>query len=309
MKVQWLRPALLCLALFTGMTFAQDSDEASADISYESSEDVSETEAATAEDPFSELGLHPETGKIDIAGGVAALDLTDDFVFLNGKDADKLLQSWGNPPDSSVKGMIYPISEEGQALGYVVVVTYEEDGHVKDSDAKDIDYADLLKDMIESSQEANKERIKAGYGSMELLDWAEQPYYDQADHKLYWALDYKTDEGNTLNYNIRVLGRKGVLVLNVVSSTDKLPLLRQPMKDVMAMASFTPGNTYGDFDSSMDKVAEYTIAGLIAGAALKGGLWKVLIGALLAGKKLILVAIVAIGGLIAKLRGKSGEQA
>jgi hypothetical protein len=40
---------------------------------------------------------------------------------------------------------------------------------------------------------------------------------------LYWARELKFGEQpvNTLNYNIRVLGRKGVLVLNFIANMDQ----------------------------------------------------------------------------------------
>ena len=54
------------------------------------------------------------------------------------------------------------------------------------------------------------------------------PSYDAAAHKLYWAkeLMFGTDMDHTLNYNIRVLGRRGVLVLNAVAEMKQLAVIR-----------------------------------------------------------------------------------
>ena len=67
---------------------------------------------------------------------------------------------------------------------------------------------------------ANEEREKQGFERVTLIGWAEPPSYDAAAHKLYWAkeLAFADNPDHTLNYNIRVLGRRGVLVLNAYAS-------------------------------------------------------------------------------------------
>ncbi len=43
------------------------------------------------------------------------------------------------------------------------VISYQGDGYVKDDDAGDIDYDDLLKTMKEDTDAENTERKKGGY--------------------------------------------------------------------------------------------------------------------------------------------------
>src|SRR5438309_747452 len=69
---------------------------------------------------------------------------------------------------------------------WAVVITYDEDGYVKDDDAAKIDYVDLLKKMQQGIRDENDERKRAGYPTVELVGWAEPPRYDSASHKLYW---------------------------------------------------------------------------------------------------------------------------
>ena len=65
------------------------------------------------------------------------------------------------------------------------------------------------------------------------------------------------------------------------------------------------GNTYADFNPSIDKVAAYGIGALIAGkVAAKAGLLKGLIALLLASKKLLVVAAIAIGAAVKSLLGR-----
>lgn len=123
-------------------------------------------------------------------------------------------------------------------------------------------------------------------------------------HKLYWAKDLKftDDSSHTLNYGIRVLGRRGVLVLNAVASMDQLASVRRDMAKVIGFVEFNGGHRYADFIPGTDKVAEYGIAALIAGSlAAKAGLFKVLLGALIALKKLIVVAVVGAAAFLRRL--------
>ena len=100
-----------------------------------------------------------------------------------------------------------------------MTIDYSEDGYVKDSDASKINYDDLLKKMQKGLAGENPERRKQGYPAITLVGWAAPPHYDAETHKLYWAKDLKFEgtDGDTLNYNIRMLGRKGVLELNAVA--------------------------------------------------------------------------------------------
>jgi uncharacterized membrane-anchored protein len=256
-----------------------------------------------------------QTGKIDLPGGIATLNLTDSFRYLSPDDANKVLvTAWGNPPGTKTLGMIVPAGTSIIADdGWGVVITYDEDGHVKDDDADSIKYDELLKEMQDGLKSANEERVKQGYPAMTLMGWAEAPSYDKSTHKFFWAKELRVDQApqNTLNYNIRVLGRKGVLVLNAVAGMNQLGGIKQEMKHVIDFTEFTPGNRYADFDSKTDRIAEYGLAALVAGGvAAKLGFFGKLFALLLAFKKLILIGLAAIGSFFYKLFGrKSGDTA
>jgi len=276
---------------------------------------------ATASAPAAESGkkmtateflatLHYQGGKITLPNGIATLNLPDNFKYLSPDDTERVLvDAWGNPPNKEkTLGMIVPtkydvISPEG----WGVIITYVEDGHVKDSDADEIKYDELLKDMQKATEEHNADRIKAGYPALTLVGWAESPSYNKDTHKFYWAqeLATTTTPEHSLNYNIRVLGRKGVLVLNAISNMKQLADIKAEMPQVVAATEFTPGNTYNDFDSKTDHVAEYGLAALVAGGvAAKLGLFGKLLVLLVALKKVIVVAAIAVVAWLRKLFGR-----
>ena len=239
-----------------------------------------------------ETSFDYKQGNISFLNDQAFIETGLNLNYLDATDAQRLLtEGWGNPPDDRVLGMLLPsgISPFDFEKGWGVVVTYADEGYVSDKEANKIDFDKMLKDMQRGTIEANKTREEAGYETIELVGWATSPHYDSAEHKLYWAEEIKFGdmEKNTLNYNIRVLGRKGYLNLNVIGGIDQLSEIEMQIPDILQAVSFAEGSRYEDFNSATDKLAKYGIAGLIAGGvAAKAGFFAK-IGLLLLGLKKI----------------------
>ncbi len=250
-----------------------------------------------------------KTGKIEIGDNIAVMNLPGDFRYLDSKQSKTVIEDlWGNPKGSAdgVLGMIFPSKMNPVADdSWGIVITYEDSGFVEDDDADKIDYEELLSTMKEEIKDSNPERKKAGYGSIELVGWATPPHYDKASHKLFWAkeLKFEGNNENTLNYNFRILGRKGVLVLNAVSGMKQLKDIESKSAPLLASVNFSDGNRYAEYVPGKDRVAEFGIAALIAGgaaAAAKTGLLKSLWVGILAFKKFIILGLIAAGGFVKK---------
>jgi uncharacterized membrane-anchored protein len=239
-------------------------------------------------------------GTVTLGNNLATVRQTPDFRFLDSKDTETFLNKlWGNPPEASRNklGMLLPNKNPMGADRWAVVITYDDAGYVSDADAEKIDYDELLRDLQEAVREASKQRVANGYEAFELIGWARPPHYDKAAKKLYWArrLRFGGASEDTLNYEIRVLGRQGVLSLNVVGGIGQLEEINRTAPDLLAMVSFNQGNLYSEFNPSTDKVAAYGLAGLIAGGLLtKAGFFKGLLALLLASKKLVFVGGIAL---------------
>ena len=254
-------------------------------------------------------GLHYQQGTITLGDNLATVTLPSDLRFLNGHDAGIVLTKiWRNPPQPDPLGMLVPAGADLLRDAWAVMITYEQDGYVKDDDAATINYDDLLKKMQKAVADSNDARKKRGYPTAELIGWAAPPRYDKATHKLYWAKNLKVESAreNTLNYNIRVLGRRGVLVLNAIAAMDQLPEIERNAPTILGAVDFNPGNRYTDFDAGAgDKIATYGIATLIAGGiAAKVGLFKSLWIAIIAAKKFIVIGVAAVVAWFRKLFGK-----
>lgn len=257
-----------------------------------------------------------ESGTITLGDNLANLALTPDFQYLSPAETKRfLVEVWHNPPQAAegTLGAIVPSKVDlTTGEGWAIIITYDDSGHVSDDDAAGIDYDQLLKDMQQATRDGNEERKKQGYESIELVGWAKPPYYDSQTKKLYWAkrLRFGSDSEETLNYMIRALGRSGVLELTVVASMQQLTTVDGRINEVLGMVSFKPGSTYAEFSPGVDKVAEYGIAGLIAGGLLaKAGFFKLLIAGAAALWKPIAVGAVVIFGAVGKFfRRLSGRR-
>jgi uncharacterized membrane-anchored protein len=244
-----------------------------------------------------ESTLHYKTGKINLGDNIATMTVPSGFKFLESAEAKYVLEDlWGNIKGQAPLGLLFPENSGAtDAGGYAFVVEYEDIGYVKDHDADKINYDDLLKELKEGSAKDNIERKKAGLYTMDLIGWAEKPYYDKERKVLHWAKEFKVEgrEENTLNYDIRVLGRKGVLILQAVSDMSVLDSVNKNINTVLGMVSFNEGHKYSDFNSKTDKIAAWTIGGLVAGKILaKVGFFAVILKFL----KFIIIGLVAVGG-------------
>ena len=252
-----------------------------------------------------------QRGEITLGDGLAIINVPEGFKFLDSEQSKRVLTDlWGNPPSEPI-GLLFPddMTPMHDNFTYAVEIEYAEEGYIEDEDAEDLDYDDLLEEMQEDAKAGNPERTELGYPTIELVGWASQPYYDQENKKLHWAKELKFEDYdvNTLNYNIRVLGRKGYLNLNAIGDITMLDAFNKDRDNILQSVEFTPGNRYSDFNPDIDKVAAYGIGGLIAGKILaKAGFFALV---LKFWKFIAIGAVALFGGFRKKLFGGKKEEA
>lgn len=258
-----------------------------------------------------EESLNYETGTIELESGNASLTVPKGFRYLNKQQSMYVLTDlWGNPADSTILGLLVPENKGVLASNsWVFSISFDEMGYVKDEDADDIDYDDLLKEQQEETKAANPERIELGYPPIEFIGWASSPFYDKEKKILHWAKELKFGEDSlhTLNYNLRVLGRKGLFVINAIASMNEKYEVEASIDQVIGSVEFKEGNKYSDFNPEIDEVAAWTVGGLVAGKILaKVGFFAIL----LKFWKVIALAVAGFGGAAWKfMKGKKENAA
>ncbi|MET1112326.1 MAG: DUF2167 domain-containing protein [Allosphingosinicella sp.] len=257
--------------------------------------------------------LHPVSGDVNVPEASAVLHLGKDYYYLPAAEAKRVLvEGWGNPPETAegVLGLVFPAGKTFLDDVWGAVITYEATGYVTDKDAASTDYDELIKEMKAGTESVNEERTRQGYPAQHLVGWAQAPTYDPRSHSLVWAknVQFEGQTDNTLSYDVRLLGRQGVLSLNMITGMSKLADTKQAAAKFAGAAEFRPGSRYADYQPGKDKTADYGLAGLVAAGAGVAVAKKVgLIGIILAFGKKFLILILAFGaGIIAWVKRKFG---
>lgn len=229
----------------------------------------------------------------------AAIDLPAGYVFYSEAAAKQAMEKMGNRVDDTLIGLVVP-AHEGD---WFVIVNYEPTGHISDDDAKNWNADDLLSQMRSGTDTANEERRKQGTPELEVVGWAEKPHYDAATRRLIWSLEARnkgqTDSSeNIVNYKTLMLGREGLVSMTMVSPLATVPTDKTHVNLLLSKLDFTPGRKYGDFDAKTDHIAEYGLAALIAGVAVKK-LGLIAIGLAFVLKFAKIIGLAVIGGLAA----------
>lgn len=259
------------------------------------------------------------SGEVGLIGGNshATVKVPEDMVLLDSFDARRLLELyWGNAEDTTVLGALVPAADTLLSDISVAFVFYSnEDGYVNDDDAADIDYDELLAQIKENTAQVSEELQKLGFPEQSLIGWAKEPSYDSERKILRWAKHIRFkypdgDQNDVLNYDVRILGRKGYVMLQAIADMTEADAVIAKGDRLSTLVSFDDGYTYSDYDDDTDAVSDYTIGGLVAGSALlaKTGVLAKVGLFLVKAWKLILLAGAAVVGVVFKSRSrKKGE--
>src|SRR5687767_58176 len=171
--------------------------------------------------PFAQLDWHEGPRDEDIASK-ATLHTTESVAFLDEDNSRSFLQLTGNIPEDD--NYIIVSSEDGS--DWWATFTFNPSGYVRDNEKIDAD--ELLSTLKESDGPANEYRRELGLGELHTVGWVVPPHYDTATRRLEWGLKLRSDEGESVNYTVRLLGRTGVMNATLVTDQETIE------KDVVA---------------------------------------------------------------------------
>ena len=243
--------------------------------------------------------IHGQTGAVPFKEAHCTLDVPEGFVFLNPVDSRHLLVDYWDNPEEKIDGILGTmVTADAAVFGDVetaYVISYDSSGYVSDEDAGSIDYDELLESIQESMLDDNKANPEAP--QWELLGWAWNPTYDNERKVLGWAKHFRIDgEYEVVNYDVRVLGKAGFVVITAIASPDSQAELMANNAAIIGSVRYDAGYNYADFNPATDHVAEWTIGGLVAGKILtKVGFWGII-------AKFSKIIIIALIGFFAAMR-------
>ena len=229
----------------------------------------------------------------------AEIKFPSGFRFANGDDTRRLLRASGEPSSGQEMGML--VSEEGR---WSVFFEFSDDGYVKDDDKDKLDADKILNSIKKGNEYGNEERKRMGVPPLNITGWEKEPFYDQATHNLEWAIRAESEGRPIVNYNIRLLGRRGVMEVILVCNPDKLTATLPAFKELLAGYSYKQGETYAEYRQG-DKLAKYGLTALVAGGAVavaaKTGLLTAIVLFFKKAWKLVIVGVIAIGAFVKRL--------
>lgn len=227
--------------------------------------------------PLSQLDWIVGPTEVEV-GGFAKLAVPAGYMFLHPEETAKF-QEFVENPTSGRESLIAP-----DDLRWFGLFEFDDIGYVKDDE--DIDAGALLDSITEGTQAGNEERRKRGWAELHITGWRFEPHYDTVTNRLEWAIDGVSDGQPVVNFNTRLLGRKGVTSATLVADPGTLDAAVAEFKVMLTGFDYVAGERYADVQEG-DRMAEYGLAALIAGGgaavAAKSGLlkslWKVLAAA------------------------------
>jgi len=281
----WTVMAIAALALVT-TTFPADAQEAG--------------------NPFAELPW--QVGPIEAAiGERATIDIPDGYAFLGADGTRQLDVLLENPSLGADQYTVAPVD-----LTWFGYLNFSEVGYVKDDESLDPD--NLLASIREGTEQSNVERRDRGWETLDILGWSFKPQYDQQIKALEWAIlaETGTSKARVVNYNTRLLGRRGVMEVVVVAAPEDIDASIADFKSLLPGYAFAPGEKYAEFQAG-DHVAEFGLAALITGGAAavasKKGFFAAIALFLAKAWKLVIIGVVGIGAGVRKFfAGRSDKQ-
>lgn len=232
----------------------------------------------------------------------ATFNVPKDYLFTDGNGARALLEAMGNIANGSEQGLLMSPDRE-----WFVVFEFNDDGYVKDDDKDKLDADKMLKAIQEGNEAANEERKRRGIPALHVLGWEQPPRYNETTHNLEWATRAESEGDVSVNYNTRLLGRRGVMEVTLVCDPTILAATLPQYQEVLGSYSYRTGETYAEYRQG-DKLAQYGLAALVLGGAAAGaaklGLFTWIAVFLKKAWKLVAIGVAAIAAAIGKLFGR-----
>jgi uncharacterized membrane-anchored protein len=278
-------PALVLLLSVAGSVLAQAQDSTPAE--------------RFAAIPWQEGG----TGRL---GSIAEVKVPAGCRFTGKAGTQTFLELTENPWGETEEGTIACRDSSGtDSHSFFIIFTFDDMGYVKDDERDELDADAMLKSMQEGTKQGNEERSERGWATLTLVGWDQPPFYDTRTNNLTWATRLRASDADSdgLNHSVRLLGRGGVMSVDLVMGPDEKAAALPVLDEIVAGFTYLPGQRYAEWRTG-DKVAAVGLTGLVVGGAgaiaAKTGLLGKLGKMLVAAGKAALVALIAVGAWLKK---------
>jgi uncharacterized membrane-anchored protein len=114
----------------------------------------------------------------------------------------------------------------------------------------------------------------------------------------------ESENERVINYNTRILGRRGVMEVKLVVGSEELEANLPAYKQLLGTFDYIGGERYAEYKPG-DKLAKYGLTALVAGGAVavaaKTGLLTTILLLFKKAWKLLIIGLVAVGSFFKRL--------
>src|SRR3954469_15039955 len=138
--------------------------------------------------------------------GMAEVQIPAGYALTGRQGTREILEAMGNITSGKEVAFLAPTN-----LARFAVFRFNEDGYVKDDDKDKLEPDSLFAAIRSGTEAANRIRSSRGGPEMRVVGWEQAPRYNDKTHTLEWAVRGESEGQPVINYNTRLLGRRGVM--------------------------------------------------------------------------------------------------
>ena len=252
-------------------------------------EEKGEKLSAGKNSPMDRLSWIQGPTNVSLAGR-ATLKIPKGFRFLEAKGAQEFLKKTGNRPSGQETGLLMHTQDE-----WWVILEFEETGYVKDDEKKELDADKLIGSYRQATESMNESRQERGTPPIRIVGWHVAPNYNDITKNLEWSVEAESGGEKFVNYNVRLLGRKGVTKVTLIEDRTHVDATLPLFREILRSHQYSGGESYAEYRQG-DRIAQYGLGALVLGgaaaAAAKFGLFAPLILFIKKAWKVVAAAVV-----------------
>ena len=189
-----------------------------------------------------------------------------------------------------------------------VIFEFNDVGFVKDDEKDKLDADKLLASIKAGTEAANEERKKMGNAPLLIVGWEQPPKYNDQTHNLEWAIRATSEGRAILNYNTRLLGRKGVMEVVLICKPEEFSVNATPIpRSCSPITNFNPAKATRNTNPATKSPSTDSARSSSAAGLWRRPSWDCSGPVILFFKKawkLVIVALVAVAAMFKKVLNK-----
>ncbi|MBE0658326.1 MAG: DUF2167 domain-containing protein [Bryobacteraceae bacterium] len=153
-----------------------------------------------------------------LLGSFAELHVPKGMIHADADETRRFLDFTGNPSSGNEIAVVGPVS-----LDWFAVISWRTHASLG-FDTADPDPDEIARSIRAGSTTANRERARLGRETLQVLEWAAEPVFDERTGRLDFRLRTQESGGRQVeNRFVYFLGRNGVLEVELVSEAGTNP--------------------------------------------------------------------------------------